>query len=176
MRKTIMHGVVHCLRHNYNVGIIRAMRFSLILFAILAAFLPGCGTTPSENDQQAFESSLSEAQLFMMTLHTLDSGDIAKTRQVAFTPVCVDLSSLPYFASRGHPTHEQRQQMVALAGESLDYMIRHKDEFDPRLLSVSGAIRGLRQILTEPEDVRRLDELSDYFTGREKKMSDTQRP
>ena len=112
----------------------------------------------------------------MMTLHALDSGDIAKTRQVGFTPVCVDLSSLPDFASKGHPSAEQKQQMVALAREALDYMLRHKEEFDPRLISVSGAVRGLRKILTEPQDVRRLQELSDYFAQREKQMSDAKRP
>ena len=143
------------------------MKCSLILFASLMVFLSGCSRTPTENDQQAFESSLNEAQVFMMTLRTLDSGDVAKTRQVGFTPVCVDLSSLPYFASKGHLTTEQRQQMVAVAREALDYMLAHRQEFDGRLPSIQACVRGLRKILTEPEDVRRLDELSDYF-GRQK--------
>lgn len=152
------------------------MKLATVLFAGAAVLLSSCGTPPKENGQQAFESSLSEAQLFMKTLRTLDSGNIEKTRQVAFTTVCVDLTFLEYFAEKGNPTAEQKQQMVVIEREALDYMVIHKDEFDPRLLSAVGAIRGMRQILTEPEDVRRLNELSDYFADREKNMSDSEKP
>jgi hypothetical protein len=150
------------------------VKFLLILFAGSMVLLSGCSTTPRENDQQAFESSLAEAQVFMMTLQALDSGDIEKARHVGFVPVYVDILSLPDFASRGHPTVEQKQQMVEVARQALDYMLKHKEEFGPEYMS--NMVRGLRKILTEPEDVRRLQELSDYCAEREKKMSDTPRP
>ena len=56
------------------------------------------------------------------------------------------------------------------------YMLRHRDDFDPRLPSVQAGLRGMKKILTEADDVRRLTELTDYLTGVEKKMSETQKP
>jgi hypothetical protein len=146
------------------------MKLPLILFVSATVFLSACSTTPRENDQQAFESDLSEATLFLKVLHTLDSGDVAKTRRLAMIPVYVDISSLPYFASKGHPTPEQRQELVTLARDTVGYLSTHRQEFDGRLPSVQACLRGLRKILTEPGDIRRLQELSDYFAEAEKKM------
>jgi len=126
-------------------------------------FLTACSTTPRQSDQQAFESDLSEAGLFLKTLQTLDSGDVAKTRQVAMIPICVDMASLPDYAAKSHLSAEQRQELVAVARGTLDYLLAHRQEFDGRLPSVQMCVRGLRKILTEPEDVRRLTEISDYF-------------
>jgi hypothetical protein len=105
--------------------------FSILLIGALVV-LSSCSTAPRENDQQAFEANVSEATLFMATLNTLDSGDIAKTRAAAEIPVLVDSASLPYFAAKGHPTPEQKQEMVALARQIRDYMLRHRSDFDPR--------------------------------------------
>ena len=58
----------------------------------------------------------------------------------------------------------------------MDYMLAHREEFDPRLPSVRMGVRGLQKILTQPEDVRRLTELSDYLAGVEKKMGETFKP
>ena len=55
-------------------------------------------------------------------------------------------------------------------------MLAHREEFDPRLPSVRMGVRGLQKILTQPEDVRRLTELSDYLAGVEKKMGETFKP
>jgi hypothetical protein len=143
------------------------MRFLHVLFVGAMIFLTGCSTTPRQNDQQAFESDLSEAGLFLKTLQTLDSGDVAKTRQVAMIPVCVDMSSLPSYAAKSDLTAEQKQELISVARGTLDYLLAHRQEFDGRLSSVQMCVRGLRKILTEPEDVRRLDELTDYF-GRQK--------
>lgn len=125
--------------------------------------LTACSTTPRQNDQQAFESDLSEAGLFLKTLQTLDSGDIAKTRRVAMIPICVDMASLPDYAAKSHLTAEQRQELIAVSRGTLDYLLAHREEFDGRLPSVKMCIRGLRKILTEPEDVQKLTGLSDYF-------------
>jgi hypothetical protein len=146
------------------------MKILSVLLIGALVFLLGCSRTPKENDQQAFESDLSEATLFMVTLTNLDSGDIAKARRLAEIPVFMDLDSLPNFAAKGNPTPEQKQKMVALARQALDYMQRHESEWDPRLPTVRAAVRGLQKILTEPEDVRRLQELSDYFAAAERKL------
>jgi hypothetical protein len=130
-------------------------------------FLAACSTTPRQNDRQAFESELSEAGLFLKTLQTLDSGDVAKTRQVAMIPVCVDMASLPSYAAKSDLTTEQKQELISVARGTLDYLLAHRQEFDGRLPSVQMCVRGLRKILTEPEDVGRLDDLTDYF-GRQK--------
>lgn len=145
------------------------MKLPVILFVGATVFLSACSTTPKENDQQAFESELSEATLSLKVLHTLDSGDVAMTRRVAMIPVCVDISSLPYFASKGHPTPEQSQELVTLARDTVGYLSMHRQEFDGRLPSVQACLRGLRKILTEPDDIRRLQELTDYFAEAEKK-------
>jgi hypothetical protein len=153
------------------------MKLPLILIVGAMVFLSACSMPPKENDQQAFEADLSEASLFLKTLHTLDTGDVAKTRQIAMIPVFVDISSLPAYAAKSHPTPEQRQELVALARDTLDYLLAHRQEFDTQLPSVQMCVRGLRKILTEPEDAPRLQELSEYLAGREKTMSpDTQKP
>jgi hypothetical protein len=143
------------------------MKFSHILFAGATMSLAACSTTPRQNNQQAFESELSEAGLFLKALHALDSGDDAKTRQIAMIPVCVDMASLPSYAAKSDLSAEQKQDLVAVARGTLDYLLAHRQEFDGHLPSVQMCVRGLRKILTEPEDVRRLTELSDYF-GRQK--------
>jgi hypothetical protein len=127
---------------------------------------------PSENYQQTFESDLAEAKLFMMTLQKLDSGDVSKTRIMGTTPVFEDLDSLRYYSVKGwaSPTPEQRQEWKAVASETLDYMLRHKEEWDPRLLSVRDGIRGLGAILSDTEDVRHLSELTNYLSSVEQKM------
>ena len=151
------------------------MKFShILIIGAMLALLSGCTTAPEENYQQAFKSDLSETSCSLKTLHTLDSGDISKTRQEAMIPVFVDLASLPDDAANSHPTSEQRQQMVALAKEALDYMLAHRQEFHPRLLHMD--MLALQKILTQPDDVRQLTELADYIAAAEKKMSKTSKP
>jgi hypothetical protein len=124
--------------------------------------LTACSTPPRQNDQQSFERDLSEASLFLKTLQALDSGDVAKARQIAMVPVLVDMASLPDYA-KSHLTAMQKHELILLARNTLDYLTAHRVEFDGHLPSIQACIRGLRNILTDPEDVRRLNELSDYF-------------
>jgi len=152
------------------------MRFPHILFAGAIIFLPGCSTTPRQNDQQAFESDLSEARIFLKTLQTLDSGDVAKTRQVALIPVCVDMASLPTYAAKIDLTAEQKLELTSVAKGTLDYLLAHRQEFDGRLPSIQACVRGMQRILNEPDDVRRLQELSGYYAEREKQMTRAQKP
>lgn len=147
-----------------------------MLILLLAALLAGCNTAQKENYQQAYEESLAEGRVMMNTLRALDTGDITKSKHIAVTSLHVTLSFLPIFAAKSHPTAEQKQEELALARDVLDYMLAHREEFDPRLLSVREGVRGLQKIFTQPEDVRRLKELSDYLTEAEKKMSETTNP
>jgi hypothetical protein len=127
---------------------------------------------PLENGQQAFEADLTEARLFMMTLQKLDSGDIAKTRSLGTIPVFENLDSLRYYSLKGwaSPTPGQRQEWKKLGRETLEYMLRHKDEWDPRLLSVRDGIKGLGFILSDTDDVRHLSDLTNYLASVEQKM------
>ena len=150
------------------------MKSTFILF--LVALLTGCSTAPKENYQQAYEASLADGVVMMTTLRTLDTGDVRKTRHVAITDLHVTLSFLPIYAAQAHPTAEQKQEELTLARGVLDYMLVHREEFDPRLPSVRMGMCGLQKILTQPDDVRRLTELSDYLAGVEKKMSETTKP
>jgi hypothetical protein len=131
---------------------------------------------PLENYQQAFDANLTEARMFMMTLQKLDSGDVTKTRSIAIFPVFVNLDSLRYYNIKGwaSPTSGQRLEWKILAKETLNYMLQHKDEYDPRLPSVRYGIRGLSAILSESEDIRHLSELTNYLASVEQKMRTNQ--
>jgi len=54
-------------------------------------FLSACATSRKEGYQQAYELWLSDGSITMMTLHTLDSGDISKTRRMMTTQLLVTL-------------------------------------------------------------------------------------
>jgi hypothetical protein len=143
-----------------------------LLVGLAAGFWLGRSWPPRENYQQAFEADLAEAKMFMMTLQKLDSGDVAKTRSMGTIPVFEDLDSLRYYSTKGwaSPTPEQRQEWKTVSRETLEYMLRHKEEWDPRLLSVRDGIRGLGVILSDTEDVRHLSELTNYLASVEQKM------
>jgi hypothetical protein len=137
--------------------------------AIFASILvAGCSTAPKENYQQAYESSLADGRVTMTTLRALDNGDIRTARQVAMTSLHVTLSLLPSIAAKAHPAPEEKQEELALARDVLNYMVAHREDFDPRLPSVKAGMRGLREILIAPDDARQVRELSDYFAGVEK--------
>lgn len=76
-------------------------------------------------------------------------------------------------AEQTHFTPEQKQEEITLARGALDYMLLHRDDFDPRLPSVRIGVRALQKILTVPDDVRQRTELSACLAGVEKKMSET---
>jgi hypothetical protein len=150
------------------------MRFLAILFAIALVLLSGCCSQPKENYQQAYEQYLADGSVTLTTLHVL--GDPHKAQQVVVGSLHMTLDALAYLDQKTQPTPEQKQEEIKLAIAVLDYMLAHRDDFDPRLPSVQAGVRGLQNILTEPDDVRRLTELSDYLAGVEKKMSETQKP
>jgi hypothetical protein len=141
-----------------------------LLIGLAGGFWIGFISQPKENYQQTFEADLTEAKCFLMTLRTLDSGDISKTRNIGILPILVDLSSLPSYAAKTHPSPEQKQEMVLIARDALDYMLQHRDEWDPRLPSVRMGIAGLGEILSDPADVQRLAELTNHLADIEKTM------
>ena len=149
------------------------MKFPAILSAGALLFLPACCSQPKESYQQAYEQNLTDGSVTMMTLRALDTGDVQKTRRMAMTSLHVTLGGLADFAAQAHPTPEQKQETVKLAKEVLDYMVAHREDYDPRLPSVRVGMRALQKILTEPDDVLRLTELTDYLNGVEKKLSET---
>jgi len=143
------------------------MKFPLIFLIGTTMFLAACSTNSRQNSRQAFTCELSETGFFLKTLQALDSGDIAKTRRIALIPVCVDIGSMSDDAAESGLTAEEQQELIAVARGTLDYMLAHRQAFDGRLPSIQACVRGLRKILTAPEDVRRLTELTEYF-GRQK--------
>ena len=112
----------------------------------------------------------------MSMLHTLDSGDIQKTKRMVSNLLLLSLNGLPDFAAEANPTPQQKQYELKLAKDVLDYMMKHREDFDPRFPTVRLGVRRMQKLLTEPDDVRRLTELSDYLAGVEKKMSETKKP
>jgi hypothetical protein len=147
------------------------MKSALSLF--LGVLVAGCGTESKENHQQSYEATLSEGRMMMSTLQALDTGDIRKTRKIGMISLQSAVTFLPIFAAKAQPTPEQKQEERALAREILDYMVAHQEELLP---SAQPAVRGLQRILTQPEEVRRLTELSNYLAEVKKKMSETAKP
>ena len=153
------------------------MKSSRLAFVgVVMVLLSGCSTAPKENVQQAYEASLTDGQVMMATLRTLESGDVRKAKQIVMTSLEVTLSSLGSLAGQAHPTPEQKQEEIAFARDVLEYMLAHREEINPRLPSVRAGVRGLQKMLTQAEDIPRVSELSEYLAAVEKKMSETTMP
>ncbi len=151
------------------------MKFCHLLSAGLAAILLLSCRKPADLDaqfQKAIESDLLHSHTFLRTLHALDSGDPTKARKLAIIPVLMDLDFAQYYFTKGlsSPTPEQTKQWTEIASDTLDYMLKHREEWDPQSVDVQGGMRGLRYFLTKPEDVRRLDELSAQLIENRKKL------
>jgi hypothetical protein len=149
-----------------------------ILVGLIAGFLSGCSTTPKENYQQAIDSDLGQATTAMLTLKTLDSGDVAKARRMAMVPVFLNLDGTRYYTVKGMTrlTPAQKKEWTKLARQVLDYVCAHRDEWDPRLLDFQAGMRGLRYFLTQPDEVQRLDDLSVYLARGVQKKSEAHGP
>lgn len=144
-------------------------RIPSLLAGAAALILASCSTTPKHNDnvnyQQAIESDVTESTIVMKTLNDLDAGQEAKARRIAMMPVFVNLNSFRYYATQGlaNPTPEQMKDWNEIAKATLSYMVKHRDEWDVKRVDVQEGLRGLGYLLTEPEDVRQLTELSNYL-------------
>jgi hypothetical protein len=117
---------------------------------------------------QIVEDSVLEQHVCLNILSALDSGDIEMARKFAETPMLVDASTLPYYATRSHLVPGQKKDMIKRARQVLDYMERHKNELKSRS-QTRPALLGLRETLTDPDEVRRLQALSDYCAAGDKK-------
>ena len=147
-----------------------------LLVGAAAGFWIGRSGQPEENDQQALVASLGEARLFMSTLQRLDTGNIAKTRQTGSIALLANLDFIGKYITEGRvsPSPEQRQEWNKLSKEVLDFMLRHKEEWDPRLPYVRDGVRGLSLSLSEKEDLRLLSELTNYLGSAAQKMRTNQ--
>ena len=150
-----------------------------ILFAGFAVvFVSGCCSTEKAVNQQANESDLVQADVSLGVLKQLDAGHIDRAHKIAMIPVYSGMDFAQFCSTHGMVTltADEKQEWTKVARETLDYMLRHTDECDLRDLTVQAGIRGLRYFLTEPDDVRRLDELSEKLAQIEKKRLETQKP
>jgi hypothetical protein len=141
-----------------------------ILFVVFLC--AGCSTTPKENSEdypQLVEDEVIDEKISLNILSSLDSGDIDKARKYAELPMLVSAETLPYYAANGHLRFGQKGAMIAMARKVLDYMEMHKNELRSRPNLTRPAVLGLQKTLTDPEEVRRLQELSDYFATEDKK-------
>ena len=154
------------------------MNWPLILFVGSVVFLPACSTTPKVNYHQAVQTDYSQTYSSLLTLKAVDSGDIAKTRQMLMVPVFLNLDSLRFYGVEGLVSlaPEERREWTTLARQTLNYVLLHRDAWDLRRLDVQAGVRGLRYLLTDLEDVQRLNELSDYLEAAGKKKSETGKP
>jgi hypothetical protein len=146
--------------------------FPPLIIGAAALILAGCSTAPKHaaldpkvNYQQAIEADAVESAIVMKTLHDLDSGEAAKARRVAMMPVFVNLDSFRYYTTQrlAAPTPEQMREWSELAKATLGYMIKHRDEWDVRRVDVQEGLRGMGYLLREPDDLRQLNDLSNYL-------------
>ena len=140
------------------------MKLLSIFFAgFTAALLSSCSTTPKPNYQQATESDLVQADASLGVLTQLDTGHVDRARKIAMIPVYSGMDSARFDSIHGlvSLTPKEKEEWTKVARETLDYMLQHTDECDSRDLTVQAGLRGLRYFLTKPEDVRRLNELSE---------------
>jgi hypothetical protein len=154
------------------------MKYIVPLCAGVAALLlSSCSTAPKVNKNvnysQAIESDVLETTIVMKTLNNLDSGEAAKARRVAMIPVFVSLDSFRYYTTQrlAAPTPEQTREWTEIAKVALDYMVKHRDEWDPKRVDLQEGLRGLRYLLTGPEEVRQLNELSQYLARNDQKAA-----
>ena len=160
------------------------MRSRHLLSAGLAAILlSSCSKTPDSKSldaqiQKAIESDLLHSRAFLRTLNALDAGDTTKARKIAIIPVLMDLDFAQYYFTKGlaPPTPEQAEQWTEVASKTLDYMLKHRDEWDSQRVDVQAGMRALRYFLTKSEDVRRLDELSGQLVENKKRALEIPKP
>ena len=151
---------------------------SILFVGFAAGLLSGCRAAPKENYQQAIDSDLGQATAAMLTVKALDSGDVVKARRVAMVPVFLNLDGTRYYAAKGMAslTQAEREDWTKLARKTLDYVCEHRDVWDPQLLDFQAGMRGMRYFLTQPDEIRRLDELLEDLARIEQKKSEAQRP
>ena len=151
---------------------------SIFLAGFIAVLLSSCSTTPKPNYQQATESDLVQAHVSLGVLKQLDAGHVDRARKMAMIPVYSGMEFAWFCSTKGivSLTPDEKQEWTKVARETLDYMLRHTDECDSRDLTVQAGLRGLRYFLTEPDDVRRINELSEQLAQIEKKRLETQKP
>jgi hypothetical protein len=151
------------------------MKLSLALIFGAMAFLSGCCTASKDNYQQALDSDLSEITFSLAALHSLDTTNTVTTRRIILVPVFtgLDLWSLQKIFEKANATPEQKKELISLARETLNYLLQHKEDLDPRYLDLQAGVRGLKRILTDPDDVNKLQELSDYFAQVQKKVPES---
>jgi hypothetical protein len=155
-----------------------SMRLSPLLLLCASALLFGCSRTPKEeadislagvqDPAQIVEDSRLMQDVCLNILSALDSGDIEKARKFAETPMLVDASTLPYYAARSQLIPAQKKELIKTARKVLDYMEQHKQELKGRNRT-RPALLGLQEILTDPDEVRRLQALSDYCAAEDKR-------
>lgn len=145
-------------------------RLSILFATLLVAVLTGCRTSPKPNYQQANEADLTAATVALDLLKVLDKGQIDRARRIALIQPSLALDFARFYCSRGHISlpAEQKREWTNIARQTLDFMLRHPDEWDPADLSIQAGVRGLKYFLTDLHDVPQLKELVDRLAAREK--------
>ncbi len=97
-----------------------------------------------------------------MALSALDSGNDVVDRQSTELSLFINICSLSNYPD--HLSAKQKEQVLTVEKGTLDYLSTHRQEIECNLVVVRSCIRSLRKFLTASDDIRRLDELSDYFS------------
>jgi len=153
------------------------MKFTFFFsVAMSLLILAGCSTPPKWNDRQAYECRIGGGNRMLDVLEALDAGGAGQARSAALRDANGMLVNLPSVAADAHLTPEERAQGTAFARALLNYELMHEEELDGRS-GVDVGVTWLKQIFTEPADLRRVAELEEYLTGANYKLrEDARRP
>jgi len=69
----------------------------------------------------------------------------------------------PTSGREGMVRFDEKVAQIEQAKSDLNYLVQHKDELDPAQLAASGEIPRLQAILVDPDDLRKLQDLSNYL-------------
>ncbi|HVU07703.1 MAG TPA: hypothetical protein VHG89_04075 [Verrucomicrobiae bacterium] len=129
-----------------------------------AVWFSGCKTPdscPTYEDVHGLELVQGEANLAY--LKALESGDLAKVKQMVRTQLFLNISFLPTYAKKFKMSAEEKIEADAFAKNALSYIWEHRKEIDGRSPAVQGALSAFPQLLTDKNDLERLQKLSDFF-------------
>ena len=138
------------------------MKLTYFLFLAAPLLLAGCST---ENvHEEAFNRDLVDGTITMGALHQLDEGNTNGFKRTETERLEMTVGGMAYYGDHAQVEPKVKDAEIALARQVLDYFWEHRKELDMRSPSFQGAMQGLRQILTDPADVQKLQTLSEYLS------------
>jgi hypothetical protein len=108
---------------------------------------------------EAHRRAVSDAGIHLQMLQALDRGDTNMAKKMLLTTLNVDTGFLPEFQKRGKISEKRLQEASAFARGYLDYLAAHTNVIVVPRLDYNMAFLGLADLLKDPADLQRLQQL-----------------